>query len=163
MTTPAQPAQPAQQPHDFRAWRLSPDVVHLLLALPMHTRPAAYARVTGDDGDGCPVVCGDPACGAVLPLRASHSAIVAHRYTAGLAPVLCAHETADSGQHFACSLDHLRNALLACWDTHITPRVSAQLATQLAPPPPADENPDAGRFPARSSTPTLPPPPQDEA
>jgi len=123
--TPAAPAPPAP-PHDYRAFHLSPEVVQLLLALPMHTRPDVYARLTGDDGDGCPVQCGDPACGAVIPLAQSESAIVAHRYTAGLAPVLCGHPTADSGQHFACSIEHLTNALDACWRDHIRPGLRAQ-------------------------------------
>ena len=124
------PAAPlATPPHDYRVFFDNPlhdEALRLLLLTPMSARPVSYARLTGDDGDGCPVQCGDPACCAIIPLATSESAISAHRYTAGLAPVLCGHPTADSGQHFACSIDHLTNALDACWRDHIRPGLRAQ-------------------------------------
>lgn len=122
----------AEQYHDFRRYGLSGDHVSVLLRLPMAHRPTVYAGLTGDDGDGCPVVCSAPGCGTVLPLRAAHGGRIEHNYTAGILPASrCAHPLADSGQHFACSLDHLRAALIACWDSHLRPAVDANM-TALA-------------------------------
>lgn len=118
--------------HDFHAYApagVTPDVIRVLLSLGMEQRPIVYARLTGDDGDGVPVVCSAPGCGAVVPLCQAHGGRIEHNYTAGIAPASrCVHPLADSGQHFACSLDHLRAALFDCWDSHLRPAVDANIA-----------------------------------
>jgi len=131
------------QPHDFRAYApagVTPDVVRVLLSIPMDQRLVTYARLTGDDGDGAPVICSAPGCGAVVPLRQAHCGRIEHNYTADIAPASrCGHALADSGQHFACSLEHLRAVLFECWDSHLTPQVNANLSAlaqlRAAPPP----------------------------
>ncbi len=141
-------AEQQPQPHDFRKVGLPSAEVSMLLKVPMHTRPTLYTHWTGDDGDGCPVRCAAPGCGAVIPLCLSHAGRIEHNYTTGVTGIgRCVHELADSGQHFGCCLDHLRAALIACWDEHTTPKLQAAL--NPAPPIVVDE----GRFPARDETP----------
>ena len=121
------------QAHDFRAYApagVTPDVVRLLLAMQIDQRQATYARLTGDDVDGCPVRCGAPGCLAEIPLCQAHVARVKveHNYTAGIEPIIdCSHELAFSGQHCGCSLAHLRAAVIECWDNHLTPRIQANV------------------------------------
>lgn len=142
----------SEQYHDFRRYGLSADAVGILLRTGMHERPNAYAGATGDDGDGCPVVCGAPGCGAIVPLRLAHAGRIEHNYTAGIDPASrCAHPHADSGQHFGCSLEHLRAALVECFDNHLLPQVQAS-QTALA-----------GRTAAASAAPSPIPSPQPPA
>lgn len=128
-----------QQFHDFRRYSLSADLITALLAIPMRYRPDAYANMTGDDGDGAPVICGAHGCGARIPMRQAHSAIaLEYRYGVradgyGAELQTCQHESSDhDGQHWGCSTAHLAAALHECVDAHIMPRVTAALAV---PPP----------------------------
>lgn len=101
----------------------------LLLRLPMHTRPAVYAAMTGDSADNCPVQCAN--CGTVRPLSQSVVGRIAIDYAGpGLDPVGCSHPSSDSGQHFACDTTCLKGALDACWNGHIEPAHRAASAAQ---------------------------------
>lgn len=129
-----------------------------LLSLDMSVRPAAFARMTGQNGAACPVVCEE--CGAVVPLRDSHSLYVEHRVSDGLAPIRCNQAQGGFGQHFGCSIEHAYAAAHRCLEEHIKPAHLTALAerdARRANVLPTPEERDANRFPARDDT--LPTPP----
>ena len=104
-----------------------------VLRIPMHSRPQVWASLTSQPGDTCPVVCGAPGCGRIHALRDSLSPIVAVRYGGlGVDPTSCEHETADSGQHFACCVEHLHAVVAHCWQEHIYPAHAQRVAARVA-------------------------------
>lgn len=76
---------------------------------------AQVAKALGEDPSQVPVRCEAPGCTAVKPLGEMFSMAVVYRMPgAGKAPYQCSQE-----QHFGCSHNHAKSALLACLESHI--------------------------------------------
>lgn len=73
------------------------------------------AAALRQDPSAIPVKCEAPGCATVKPLGQMFSLLIWYPMPGpGKAPYMCAHE-----QHYGCSHEHARAAVLACLDSHI--------------------------------------------